>query len=285
MGLWKRLASLASPGGKDSTSTSAGISGSAVAETPATGSLRRVPLPEDGRQAVVGEKYRQRELRAVTRGVRLPRIMGDNWGDAVSTVAELHPEPSNPHDANAVRVEISGKHVGYLPARDAPDYQPLLLALAQAGQVGTCEGRLMIGPEGDISVFLHLGSPEGVAFALHAPEGTFPLSPAWSVTVTGEEDHQDVLRQLAPARTGIENWETATLGFCTIAKGKFAGQPAIEVCLGGKRVGQLTRAKTEQYEKLVRDAIDAGKTPICRASLSLSPDRGVQVRLMMPEVK
>ena len=126
---------------------------------------------------------------------------------------------------------------------------------------------------------------EAVAFAVHAPEGSVPLSPEWSTTVTGEEDHQDVLRELAPAGTGPERWETATLGFCTIAKGKYAGQQAIEVRLGGRRVGQLTRAMSERYEKLVRDALDAGKTPICLVSLLSTRDKGVQVQLMMPAVK
>jgi len=125
---------------------------------------------------------------------------------------------------------------------------------------------------------------EAAAFAAHAPESGVPLSPEWSTTVTGEEDHQDVLRKLAPAGTRPARWETATLGFCTIAKGKYAGQQAIEVHLGGKRVGQLTRAMSERYEKVVRDALDAGKTPICLASLLSTRDKGVQVQLMMPAV-
>lgn len=248
-------------------------------------SMRRVPLPGDGRQSVVGENYRQKALRSVTRGMRLPRVTGDNWDDSVSMTAELHPEPDNRFDPNAVLVDINRQHVGYLPAADAPEYQPLLLDLAEKDKVGTCEARLMIGPTGDICVYLHLGPPEDVAFAIHAPENSVPLPPKRITTVTGEEDHQDVLRQFGPGSTDTPRWETAALGFCTIAKGKFAGEQAIEVRLGGERVGQLTRAMTERYENLVRDALDAGKTPICRAMLSITPDKGVQVQLMMPAVK
>jgi hypothetical protein len=124
---------------------------------------------------------------------------------------------------------------------------------------------------------------EAEAFVTRAPEGSVPLSPEWSTTVTGEEDHQDVLRELAPAGTDPVRWETATLGFCPIAKGKYAGEQAIEVRLGGERVGQLTRAMSERYEKLVSDALDAGKTPICKASLFSTRDKGVQVQIMMPE--
>jgi hypothetical protein len=148
--------------------------------------------------------------------------------------------------------------------------------------LGTCESRLMIGPTGDICVYLHLSPPDEVAFVVTAPENTVPLAAERTTTVTGEEQHQNVLQTLVSASTGAAWSETATLGFCAIAKGKYAGQQAIEVQLGGKRVGQLTRAMTERYERPVRDALDAGKTPICRAMLWTNPDRGVQVELMMP---
>lgn len=269
------------------------VHGSAELDKTAVAGRRR-DTEEHGRQPVPralarrwaaarrGESYYQKALEAVTRGMYLPRITGDNWDDSVSITAELRPEPDNRFDANAVRVEISRHRIGYLPAEVAQDYQPHLLNLAKKGQVGTCESRLMIGPTGGISVYLHLGPPDAVAFAVDAPENSIPLSPESMTTVTGEEDHKNVLRQLAPASTGAQRWETAALGFCTIAKGKFAGQQAIEVRLGGERVGQLTRAMTQRYQQLVRDALDAGKTPICRAILRISPDKGVQVELMMP---
>jgi hypothetical protein len=63
--------------------------------------------------------------------MHLPRVTGDNWNDSVSITAELHAEPENRFDENAVRVEINHRHVGYLPAEDAPDYQPLFLTLAK----------------------------------------------------------------------------------------------------------------------------------------------------------
>lgn len=143
----------------------------------------------------------------------------------------------------------------------------------------------MIGPRNTISVYLHLGSPEAVAFAAVVPENGVPLSPERITTVTGEEDHQEALREFAPSRAGAERRETATLAFCTIAKGKYAGLRAIEVRLGGKRVGQLTYAKSEQYGLLVRDALDAGKLPVCQAILSRTPQKGVQVQLMLPAAK
>jgi hypothetical protein len=46
--------------------------------------------------------------------------------------------------------------------------------------------------------------------------------------------------------------EPANLEFCTIAKGKYKGQRAIEVRLDGRRVGELTRAMSERYEATVQ---------------------------------
>ena len=43
----------------------------------------------------------------------------------------LIPEPENPHDANAVRVEIKGRKVGYLSRVEAAHYRSLL-GLGQA---------------------------------------------------------------------------------------------------------------------------------------------------------
>lgn len=45
--------------------------------------------------------------------------------------ATLQPEPSNAHDANAVRVEIQGKLVGYLPRSKAAKYKRVYRDSAQ----------------------------------------------------------------------------------------------------------------------------------------------------------
>jgi HIRAN domain len=41
-------------------------------------------------------------------------------------VAVLAPEPTNPHDANAIAVQIDGHVVGYLPRAAAQEYLPSL---------------------------------------------------------------------------------------------------------------------------------------------------------------
>ncbi|MBL9092235.1 MAG: hypothetical protein JNL96_13500 [Planctomycetaceae bacterium] len=64
------------------------------------------------RLPVVGVSAYQRHLR---------RICGGRKEDGAhhATQAVLTPEPGNPHDANAVKVEIDGETIGYLSRRDA----------------------------------------------------------------------------------------------------------------------------------------------------------------------
>lgn len=50
----------------------------------------------------------------------------------------LVPEPTNPHDKFAVRVEIDGTHVGYLPRGSARRYHRRLVALLADGGTSTC---------------------------------------------------------------------------------------------------------------------------------------------------
>jgi hypothetical protein len=52
--------------------------------------------------------------------------------------ATLVPEPDNIRDPNAVRVEIGGRLVARLAREDAPEYQPLLLELREAGYIPLC---------------------------------------------------------------------------------------------------------------------------------------------------
>jgi hypothetical protein len=243
-----------------------------------------VALPDGGRLKVVGESFRQPALKKITHGVQLAQVTGDNWDESVAMPVTLRPEPTNPYDSDAVRVEINGEHVGYLSSDDAPDYQPLLLHLEQQGKLASCPGRLMIAPSGDICVYLHIAPAEEISFLLSAPDGTTPLPPAIPTTVTGEENYQDELEPIAQQLGATPHATVASLGFCTIQQGKYAGERAIEVRVNGSTVGQLTRAKSHQYEHLVDAAIGSGRTPICRAYVHRSADRGVQVQVMLPRM-
>lgn len=73
----------------------------------------------------------------------------------------------------------------------------------------------------------------------------------------------------------------ASLTFCKIVKGKYAGEDAIEIQIDGRRVGQLTYAMTQRYGEIVRGLVDRGLEVTCEA-FTVNTPKGVQVELLMP---
>lgn len=95
---------------------------------------------------IVGESYRQTALRALA-GTRL------KTGQQVTFTAVLQPEPQNPYDGNAVRVEsTNGSHLGYLSREDAIAYRDALTAIADSGAIATCNAKLIGGTEDKPSI-------------------------------------------------------------------------------------------------------------------------------------
>ena len=75
--------------------------------------------------------------------------------------ARLIAEPGNAHDPHAVRVEIEGRKVGYLPRGLAPAWGPRLAELATRGRVAGCEATIVGGADTALGVFLRLPDPGG----------------------------------------------------------------------------------------------------------------------------
>jgi hypothetical protein len=101
--------------------------------------------------AAVAESHYQDALRS---------LCGSQRGEEVrfDCTAVLVPEPSNPHDSNAVMVQVDAHLVGYLSRGDAVNYRSLIAdALPRFIQ---CEARIAgRGPGGETSnlgVFLRL---------------------------------------------------------------------------------------------------------------------------------
>jgi hypothetical protein len=65
---------------------------------------------------VVGESDYQRHLKSICGG-------NLKQGSLKRTIAELHYEDKNPRDSEAIRVDVSGKTVGYLPIEEARLYR------------------------------------------------------------------------------------------------------------------------------------------------------------------
>lgn len=98
---------------------------------------------------VAGESHYQPALRAVAGEGEVRH----------RTEAHLIPEPENEYDTNAVRVEIDGRKVGYLPRDLAPAWAPHLTELAARHRVGGCEATILGGADTALGVFLRLPPP------------------------------------------------------------------------------------------------------------------------------
>lgn len=81
---------------------------------------------------VVGESHRQDALSAICGG---PCEEGHEF----YCVATLRPEPSNPHDRNAVAVDVEGRHVAYLAREDAVDFLSEVRRLGVVGRRIECD--------------------------------------------------------------------------------------------------------------------------------------------------
>jgi hypothetical protein len=267
MGLWDRLA------GRGATST---LTRPAV-QAAATWAQRPTIAP-GGEQPVVGESNYQPALDHAAGG-RTPD------GCATSLVtAELVREPRNRYDRNAVRVDIAGQVVGYLPRADAPRYHQLVAVLWEQGVVATCWARLTGGwdrgphDQGSIGIMLDIDprrQPCGQEVSL--------LPPAHHrVSVTGEEHCQDTLRALLGRRR-----EASTLGTLRLVDShprRLGSGPVVEVEVGGVSMW-LTTKMTQRYGPVVQAAARAGITPACEVVITPGPGKlEAYVRLPTPEL-
>jgi hypothetical protein len=68
-------------------------------------------------------------------------------GRTATVEARLVLEDTNPHDANAVRVEIDGKLIGYLSRENAARYRADLAAAGTPDTIVQCRARIVGGFE------------------------------------------------------------------------------------------------------------------------------------------
>jgi hypothetical protein len=99
---------------------------------------------------VVGVSRRQQALAAIVE-------RHGRSGRTVTTDAVLVLEDTNPHDANAVRVEIDGEMVGYLSRDNARRYRADLAAVGQPQASVRCKARIVGGFETPSGERAHFG--------------------------------------------------------------------------------------------------------------------------------
>jgi len=225
-------------------------------------------------QEVAGESYHSEALQ---------RVLGSvgEQGRELICVAELVPEPTNPHDKNAVQVQIDGRLVGHLPRADAVRYQPVLMTLTNEGWLPQVRarvwgrlaniydydnrGRLVERPDFMGSVRLDLAEPHLLIPANAAPVTPHVMLPLGSaIQVTDEESHMADLVPLLSAEG--ECWVHATLHEIVETTPR-TSKALIEVRIDGAAAGKLTPKMSGELMPVVRYLNESDIVSVCRAML------------------
>ncbi|WP_394163676.1 hypothetical protein [Galactobacter valiniphilus] len=195
---------------------------------------------------------------------RAPRI--DEEMIRENLTATLVPEPENPHDSNAVAVQLGGRTAGYLGRDDAREYQPVLLELTRAGFAPTVRANLWAVARRDYdkprkpryfaNLRLALKEPHLLIPVNDPPEAASSLLP-WgnALQLTGEEKHQGTLaRYVSSAGDGL------ALGTLHQAVGGTAKSPkdVIEIRIDGQPVGTLSTASSVHFVPVVQHLASGG---------------------------
>jgi hypothetical protein len=174
---------------------------------------------------------------------------------------------------------VTGAHAetaGYLCRSDARAYQPTLLALRDAGYVGTCPGWITGGEPGrSYGVYLHLAGPEALLLENLVGEVDL-LEPERHVTVTREENHQETLARHHSMTRSLTRM-AAELASSSVSCGKHKGAYTVEVRIDGERVGELTAAMSTRYKHLAVATEGNSNCANCEAVITHG-ERGFQTR-------
>lgn len=200
--------------------------------------------------AVVGESRHQEALERIAGG-RTPA------GPRIRLVtASLVCEPNNPFDSNAVRVDVDGNKVAYIPRTEAPRFGA---AIRDLGIPATCRARVTGGFEtrGEKA---HLGLTLDLRWPLTKVTSEDPFLPRGrSVAVVGEENAQATLAALG---------EISVIATLVPQASKSADPPFLMVNIGIHQVGMFSPAHTARFSRMVLAARDAGFPTTCAATIS-----------------
>lgn len=232
-------------------------------------------LRPGGLQEVVGEQSYQSALL---------RVAGGRTRDGPTktlVTAQLVREPYNRYDRNAVRVDVGGTTVGYIPAKQAPRYHSVLGQLSACGTPATCRANLTggwdRGPDDRGSVGIVLDVDEAlVPMTTDAP---FLLGDR-IVSATGEEHFQEALTLLFGESKGRSDTANLVGSELNPVKPKAAG-PFVLVKIRDRIVGYLTPTTRDKYLPLLRKVVVAGYPSSCSCVIERGENK-LEVRLFLP---
>lgn len=224
-------------------------------------------------QEVVGESHYLGHIKALLGKAHKPE------GAEHLLPALLIPEPDNPHDRNAVAVQIGGQKVGYLPRDEAAPYSRVLQQLSAQGLVGQVQARIWASDYADFTVDrrgnyhetsrfgagirLDLAAPHLLLPGNSPPPGRHEMLPVGgAIQVSGEDAHMDVLAGYC-GEAG-EQWAYATLHEIMMQLAR-STRTVVEVRLDGECVGQLTPKMSGELLPALRHLASLDSTACCRA--------------------
>jgi hypothetical protein len=191
---------------------------------------------------VVGESHYQPALEAAAGG-------RTSEGAACPLVtALLVREPRNPFDARAIRVDVGGQTVGYIPRDWTGAFHPVLAELHRLGTVATCRAWLTGGWDRGGLDRGHFGIRLDLHDQLHVVSNAV-LMPFGNgrVSVTGEEKYQTQLAVILGASNRVEVIVALT-----------HGNDRIAVVLGEQLVGELTGKMSMRFAPWINELEHAG---------------------------
>lgn len=209
--------------------------------------------PRTQQLEVAGEWYRAQNLRTLfTRHAKV----SDN-GTEIRLPAVLVPDPTNPHDKNAVAVFVDGLHVGYMERAHASTHHPVIAKLP-GGELVVPSRQWLRGTSNDTwaRVTLSLPKPEHLECPNPSQDKSVTLPPGSTVQVTKEEAHMEHLAPLL-ARYGSDTVVAASLRSVTEQRPR-STVDVVAVDIDGQQVGVLSPTQTANFLPLVRRAESEG---------------------------
>ena len=223
--------------------------------------------------------YTSRFARIETVGIHYRRealVKALNGGPALNkeltldTTAHLVPEPTNPHDRNAIKVILNGHHIGYVPAEISSAYAKTLTQIIDKGFTPTARADVWAvtryGDGSKTRTYAHvrvaLDEPHRLLPMNNPPRTPYALLP-WGngLQVTGEERHLDVLTNYVTAMQ--ESLVIFTLHAISTTNKNGRTTEFAEVRLDGQRIGQMTASTSAHFLPTIKHLSDQGH--VCAA--------------------
>lgn len=213
---------------------------------------------------VVGESHYQPALEAAsggrtTEGAACPLV-----------TALLVREPRNPYDARAIRVDVGGAPVGYIPRDWTEAFHPVLNELDGVRALATCRAWLTGGWDRGGLDRGHFGIRLDLHEQLHIVENSVMLPfGRGRVSVTGEENCQKYLGDWLGSQDRLE----VVAVLCH-------GNDRITVTLGDHIVGELTGKMSMRFAPWINDVARAGLPTTAEARI-IRGDRKIEAFLKL----